>query len=591
MTKKTMMSTTSSSTSTASSSPSRSGSGVTAGRRGGSGAARTPATSAAPAPLGREHTPALVRRRVAEQLLARRDSTGRGLCEQDYAVFAATTGRSARQIRRWVAAEEARRARATLAGDTTLDRAAKAAARRALTGQRPRFELTDDMLTVLAASPSVYEAWLFLRYGDPGCVVARDQVSKSTFYEAVNRLPAAVRVGLVRGGEETRDLSPHLPREITRFGQSYSYDLKNLRVTCVHDDGEIHSDDWLLSFRDEASSLVVGRWVIPYAPTDVEVAAALAEAVRGWTLDGVTVTGAPMLLRTDNGSNLNGPQMRRAQALLGSLITPSESYESAGNGRHERMHLDLDRDLSTLPGYNRSPLKRGGKPYLAPVGGDLLTFDQLTGRVYDLIDELNFTHRPATDRHAGRTPFEMAAELIAAGEHELTDVPDELLAPLGLPLPTRTYNLNEGTLTWDSVAFHHPDLSDRGDTHYRATRLPNDPTIVFVLDTDGRYVTTAVRLRDLPTGLRNRTMRDRKDREHLVDRHQAAAARKLAAATWTTAFVPTPSSDQDADPTDADPVEQPTVQAPTGSTPTPSAPANASAAQVDELLAARGITS
>jgi len=414
--------------------------------------------------------------------------------------------RSERQLRRWVKAELARRAADTLAEDAP-DRAAKAAARRALAGQRARFELTDQMLTVLAAAPSVYEAWLFLRYQDTESVVHRDQVSKSTFYEAVNRLPAAVRLGLRHGSDAVRDVSPHLPRDITRLGQSYSYDLKNLRVACVHDDGEIHSDNWLLAFRDEATSLVVGRLVLPYVPNDAEVAACFAEAVRGWTLDGITIAGAPMLLRTDNGANLNGPQMRRAQVLTGAIITPSESYESAGNGRHERMHADLDRELSALPGYTRGPLKRGGKTYAA--AGDLVTFDQLAGFVYDALDRYSFEHRPDTARHAGRTPFEMARDLLAAGEHDLTDIPDELLAPLGLPLPSRVYNLNEGTLTWGTQGYHHPDLAERGDSHYTGTRLPLDDTIVFVIDADGRYVTTAVRVRDLTAGLRNRTVRER----------------------------------------------------------------------------------
>lgn len=502
-----------------------------------SAATRTPAAAARTA--GRHdapacadvmaRTPLLVQRRVAGQLLERRDTTGRGLASDDYAPFVASTGRSERQLRRWVKAELARRAADTLAEDAP-DRADKAAARRALAGQRARFELTDQMLTVLAAAPSVYEAWLFLRYQDTESLVHRDQVSKSTFYEAVNRLPAAVRLGLRHGSDAVRDVSPHLPRDISRLGQSYSYDLKNLRVACVHDDGEIHSDNWLLAFRDEATSLVVGRLVLPYVPNDAEVAACFAEAVRGWTLDGITIAGAPMLLRTDNGANLNGPQMRRAQVLTGAIITPSESYESAGNGRHERMHADLDRELSALPGYTRGPLKRGGKTYAA--AGDLVTFDQLSGFVYDALDRYSFEHRPDTARHAGRTPFEMARDLLAAGEHDLTDVPDELLAPLGLPLPSRVYNLNEGTLTWDTQAYHHPDLAERGDSHYTGARLPLDDTIVFVIGADGRYVTTAVRVRDLTAGLRNRTVRERKERERLVDRHQAAAAR-LAAAPWT----------------------------------------------------------
>lgn len=541
-------------------------------------AARTPATAETC------HTPELVRRRVAAQLLERRDSTGRGLDLSDYEQFAATTGRSVRQIRRWVRDEEQRRARALLVTAEPADRAERAAARRAVTGQRPRFDLTDDMLTVLAAAPNTYEAWLYLRYEATDSVVARDQVSKSTFYEAVNRLPAAVRTGLVKGSEDLRDLSPHLPRDIARLGQSYSYDLKNLRVACVHADGEVHADNWLLSFRDEATSLIVGRWVLPYVPTDAEVAAGFAEAVRGWTLDGITIAGAPQLLRTDNGSNLNGPQMRRAQVLLGSLITPSESYESAGNGRHERMHLDLDRDLRTVPGYTRSPLKRGKHAYDG--GPDLLGFDQLAARVYDLIDGWNFEHRPATDRHRGRTRFEMAADLLAAGEHDLLDAPDELLASLGLPLPERVYNLNEGTLTWDSQAYHHPDLAARGDSRYRATRLPNDPTIVFVQDSDGRYVTTAVRLRELPAGLRNRTMRERKEREHLVDRHQQAAARRMAAATWTTAFAPDPAAPAVAADAAPDPA---TAPAPDTAAPEP-ATAPAPTADLAALLAARGVT-
>jgi hypothetical protein len=561
----------------------------------GSGSTASTRVSGSAVSHDRSHTPQSVRLRVATQLLDGRDCTGRGLNLADVKRFAETTGRSTRQIRRWVKDEEDRRARALLTAGGAPDRSAKDAARRALTGRRPRFELTDEMLTVLAAAPNTYEAWLFLRYQDTESSVAKAHVSKSTFYEAVNRLPAAVRAGLVRGSEDMRNLSPHLPRQILRLGESYSYDLKNLRVACLHDGGEIHSDNWLLSFRDEATSLIVGRWVLPYVPTDAEVAALYAETVRGWSWDGITIAGAPQLLRTDNATNLNGPQMRRAQVLCGSLITASEVYESAGNGRHERMHLDLDREMRTLPGYTRAALKRGKQPYVVPARVELLTFDQLASHVYDLIDSLNFEHRPDTERHQGRTPFEMAADHLATGEHDLLEVSDDLLAPLGLPLPERTYNLNEGTLTWDTEPFHHPDLADRGDTRYRATRLPNDPSIVFVLDLDDHYVTTAVRLRELPTGLHSRTIRERKEREHLVDRHQQAAARRLGASSWTNAFVPA------AEPNDSD--DNKAAAAPAALAAAahaavaaevvaeiPAAVAAAATDDVADLLAARGVT-
>ena len=484
----------------------------------------------------RKYVPADVRRRTATEIIDELDAgTSVNAVVDRYAMV---HERSRRQIERWVKEERQSRAAQLLArlGGEQPTVGEVGAARGTLAG-RPKFEITEDMYTVIAAAPNLYQAWLHLRYQvDEGASpVARHRTSKSTFYAAYKRLPEGLRHGLRHGSAELTGHVPHVTRDITRFGQSYSYDLKNLRVFALRGDGQLHNDNWLLSFRDEASLFYVGRWVLDHVPTDAEVAACFAEAVRGCEHDHVVIAGSPSTLRTDNGANLNGPVMRRAASMTAALISPTSSYSSAGNGRHERGHLDIDTRMRTLPGYTGVARKRGDKPYVPAGGLTHLTFEELAQVVYDVVDDFNFKARPDTDRHDGRTPFEMAAALISAGETELRDISDETIAPFGLPLPSRVYKVNAGKLRWDN-AFYVPEYA--ASLHagsYTATCLLNDPTVVFVFDA-GRYVCTATRVDVTPPETFERITGAAKDIERVVDRHQEAAQRLLGAGSWSDAL-------------------------------------------------------
>jgi hypothetical protein len=484
----------------------------------------------------RKHVPTDVRRRTASAIIDELDAGTPANEVVDR--YAKVHERSRRQIERWVKEERRRRAAQLLdrLGGEQPTVGEVTAARGALAG-RPKFEITEDLYTVVAAAPSLYQAWLHLRYvmEEGASPVARHQTSKSTFYAAYKRLPEGLRHGLRHGSVELAGHVPHVTRDITRFGQSYSYDLKNLRVFALRADGQLHNDNWLLSFRDEASLFYVGRWVLDHVPTDAEVAACFAEAVRGCEHDNVVIAGSPSTLRTDNGANLNGPMMRRAASMTATMISPTSSYNSAGNGRHERGHLDIDTRMRTLPGYTGLARKRGDKPYVPTGALTHLTFEELTQVVFDAVDDFNFQARPDTDRHNGRTPFEMAAALISAGETELRDTSDEMIASFGLPLPSRVYKVNAGTLRWDNAFYIPENAASLHAGSYTATCLPNDPTVVFVFDA-GRYVCTATRVDVTPPETFERITGATKRIERIVDRHQEAAQRLLGAGSWSDAL-------------------------------------------------------
>jgi hypothetical protein len=164
-----------------------------------------------------------------------------------------------------------------------------------------------------------------------------------------------------------------------------------------------------------------------------------------------------------------------------------------------------------------------------------------------------FDARPSGDLFAGRSRFELFRDLTNAGENTLRRVDDELLAPLGLPLPERKLDANSGLLRWDNGRYYCEAVSALGGNVFTATRLPNDPTVVFVFDTSGRYVGVGTRVEELEDSQKARSVTQRKRRERAVDEEMKAAQRLLQDSSWARAIVPAAHAAPDtAEPAPAD---------------------------------------
>lgn len=507
--------------------------------------------------------PAHVRERVGRELAALSASRGGAdLDDEDYVPYMAQTGRKIRQLQRYkadaeklIALETVMSVRGTQQdnpdGDPgeqiTLEQIRQA--RAVLRGERPKARLTERELLALTAAPNIYEAYLFLSLDAKSVVKARN-MQKTLFYDLVAKLPEDTRKGLFKGSHKMNEGAPHLPRPIINFGQSYSTDIKHLRLW-VCGEGRWSFDVWAVRWEDEASNLIVAKQLFDHVPYDFEIAALFAAATRGFLLDlpdgrVLDVHGTPSLVRSDNGANVTGVKMRAGSSSFGFIISSSQAGESQGNGRHERGHQVFDTALKRAPATSRPNTARLKKPYAEYELDDLLTFEQLSALYHELIDKRNVEHAPDTDRHAGRTPAQYAYDLIAQGRTETVPVSDEQILDLAIHLGDRVYDANAGTVQYDNRLYHDPALARDGERSYSLYGLPGDDTFVLVADTDGKYVCTAVWTDLLPGHVKTTTKKDAVDREKQVDKLQKEAAKRFGTGSWAARFAS--GSDQDSGP-------------------------------------------
>lgn len=314
--------------------------------------------------------PPAVRERVGRELAALAADKGGELADGDYAPYIVQTGRDVRQLQRYKEEAEKLAAQELLlygSPDEQPDPMAIKRARARLRGERllPMPNEHDEL--VLTAAPSEYEAFLLLR-ADTRSVVCQTGMGKSTFYDMLGRVEPARREGWRRGSDKMRAKQPHLPRRVTRLGQSWSIDVHHLRVwfripgseeRCL----DVHSVRW----EDEATGCVMAKQLFDHTPGDEEIAALYATAVRGWTLEvpgrgELVLQGAPSTITSDNATNLTGPLMRKSEALTGTVQSPVQGGEPEADGRHERGNQYFDPVFSRAPGHARPRTARLSKP-------------------------------------------------------------------------------------------------------------------------------------------------------------------------------------------------------------------------------------
>jgi hypothetical protein len=163
--------------------------------------------------------PPLVVRRVGQQLVDLRRERGRRLNDADFEPFVELTGRSVRQLQRYANQIEREQGLRTLLDGQDKPASVLLAARRAAAGQRAQYEIDEHALRVLAVAPNRYETWQLLRYLDKDSTEYQRELCKTTFYEAFERLPRSVQVGLLKGSEAMSNLEPHLLHQTSEVAE------------------------------------------------------------------------------------------------------------------------------------------------------------------------------------------------------------------------------------------------------------------------------------------------------------------------------------------------------------------------------------
>ncbi|MFJ8608076.1 Mu transposase C-terminal domain-containing protein [Streptomyces sp. NPDC093675] len=303
--------------------------------------ARTPAATPAPpkGPSGIERPgpvedalgikaadlrPAAVRRLAA--LKASGELTGAHL-----RLVAESLGNSTRTLRRWLKeAEEAGR----------------------LQGRpRPRFEVTDDIKTLLA-----YHRGNVSRAHEELAHQAADQdqpvVSLATLHRAVHRdLTPAARAALREGIPASRGLNPHFQRRVRRRNEVWEGDHVQAPVPVLveHHGSSRLGRPWVTWFHDSATDMIMGYAVTPVSAHRGSILACLRSSLLRDDAYG-PAGGIPRLVRIDGGSDFLSKTVTSA---FGALAVPVQRVHRAHlKGGVERLNgTAATRFFADLPRY------------------------------------------------------------------------------------------------------------------------------------------------------------------------------------------------------------------------------------------------
>ncbi len=266
---------------------------------------------------------------------------------------------------------------------------------------------------------------------------------------------------------------------------------------------------WLTIIIDDYSRAVAGYFLSLAAPSAIQTALALRQAIWRKTQAGWHICGIPQLLYTDHGSDFTSHHIEQVAADLKIRLIFSGVARPRGRGKIERFFDSLSQVLlSRLPGFSRTQADRKAVLSLADLAGEIETY---------LVGEYLVTPHSAT----GQAP---QARWEAGGF--LPQMPDSL-ERLDLLLLTvaRTRRVQQDGIRFMSMRYIDPTLAAYIGEEVVLRYDPRDVAEVRVFH-QGRFLCRAicqelagatVSLRDIVSA-RNR--RRRELRQTLVDRQR-----------------------------------------------------------------------
>jgi hypothetical protein len=387
-------------------------------------------------------------------------------------------------------------------------------------GRRPRFELTDEHLVIISASPKgLRAAWREMRRR------GMDVPSYPHFTKAWNGLGRFVREG-VRGG-------PHAAAAGAVYWKVADGLPNDIRVIDVFE-----HPVWVLDKRgrpfkpldcsilDHSTRMPVAVNLTADPVNGAIVKATMGDGVRGYcAADGTYIGGCSARYRIDNGGENLAEEVAIGAMLLHGVLDPTTPYQSWENGRRERWGRTVQEDFcATQPGYAKGPTEPGGAAFFVPPASQMISFELYRARYRRWLDE--YIVRP----HAGlddMSPLEAwkarVGEIRPASPDDLRDCMYEI-----------------GTRLVHGWGIHHDgeDYFSRALLHYGGQSLTVKKPLtnaeapfleVFV----GRdHLTTAMPHRFLPEDEREKMLEERAEgfREIRSINRRAAQDRVIAAA-------------------------------------------------------------
>ena len=185
---------------------------------------------------------------------------------------------------------------------------------------------------------------------------AQDQdekpLSYSRVYDIVRQLPKSLVTLAHQGSKAYGDIFELVHRrEADAPNAIWQADHTLLDILIERDEGE-PVRPWLTIIIDDYSRAVAGYYLSWDAPSVIQTALTLHQAI--WRKDDVrwSVCGIPDVLYTDNGSDFTSQHLEQAAAEIKLRLVFSTPGKPRGRGRIERFFETVSQlFLSTLPGY------------------------------------------------------------------------------------------------------------------------------------------------------------------------------------------------------------------------------------------------
>jgi putative transposase len=199
--------------------------------------------------------------------------------------------------------------------------------------------------------------------------VAREQgepkPSYSVVYGIVRGLPEDLVTLAHEGGKAYSDAFELVHRrEAERPNSIWQADHTPLDIELVREDGTV-ARPWLTVVLDDYSRAVAGYFLSFDAPTAMQTALALRQAIWRKVQPRWQVCGIPEVLYTDNGGDFTSQHLEQVAADLKIQLIFSTPERPRGRGRIERFFATVNQMfLAGLPGYMPAGAGRCGRPTL-----------------------------------------------------------------------------------------------------------------------------------------------------------------------------------------------------------------------------------
>jgi putative transposase len=384
--------------------------------------------------------------------------------------------------------------------------------------ERPGFRLHGEHKVAVFDERSVGGAWQALR--SEGI----DLPSRATWYRAAGRDLSELERRYLRGGlPSARAAQLRLERREGRRGDALIADhtLVDLLVSLPGTAKPVRP--WVTSFMEPSTRAIAGL-AVSVRPHRGVVLAALGEAMRERP-ELSPAYGKPWMIRFDNGLEFLAKAIRSAAMDLGVTAVPLRRRSPWLNGKIERWHQTMTRELiARLPYWTDGPKRQDGSLDL-PADTEPLAIEVFIELLLEWVASYNFA-RPHTALD-GLTPAQAWEQdktpLRAASEEDLRryllECPgSRVVEPRGVKFQNRWY-------TSDQL---QPHLARKVELR----RMPHDARWLEIY-LDGRWICRAVRHDEASEAQRQRVL----DARAQAAREAAAVARRAknrARVRWTT---------------------------------------------------------